>query len=73
MAKRSRTPATALGGTGKLVRRQRRAGIVHSSVYLPTVIHEALREVAYRERLKIHDIILEGIEMALRKRGKRIF
>jgi hypothetical protein len=51
--------------------RQPRPGIVHSSVYLPVAIHEALREVAFRERLKIHDIILEGIEMALRNRGRR--
>jgi len=34
-------------------------------------IHEALRELAFRERRKIHDIILEGIEMALRNRGRR--
>ena len=33
--------------------------------------HEALREVAFRERLTIHDIILEGIETALRNRGRR--
>ena len=51
--------------------RQPRPGIVHSSVYLPVAIHEALREVAFRERLKIHDIILEGIEMALSNRGRR--
>jgi hypothetical protein len=70
MTKR-RSPGTTLGRTGKPVGRQTRAGIVHSSVYLPTDIHEALREIAFRERLKIHDIILEGIEMALRKRGKR--
>ena len=37
----------------------------------PVAIQEALREVAFRERLKIHDIILEGIEMALRNRGRR--
>jgi hypothetical protein len=30
-----------------------------------------LREVAFRERLKIHDIILEGVEMALRNRGRK--
>jgi hypothetical protein len=40
-------------------------------VCLLVAVHEALREVAFRERLKIHDIILEGIEMALRNRGKR--
>ena len=51
--------------------RQPRQGLVHSSVYLPMAIHEALRELAFRERRKIHDIILEGIEMALRNRGRR--
>ncbi len=34
---------------------------------LPTL--KALRVAAFRERLKIHDIVLEGIELALRKRG----
>ena len=51
--------------------RQPRPGIVHSSLYLPMATHEALREVPFRERIKIHDIVLEGIEMALRKRGRR--
>ena len=37
----------------------------------PVAIQEALREAAFRERLKIHDIILEGIEVALRNRGRR--
>jgi hypothetical protein len=43
--------------------------VVHSSVYLPEGIYEALREAAFKERCKIHDIIMQGIEMALRKRG----
>lgn len=42
---------------------------VHSSVYLPPAVYEALREVAFKERLKIHDIVVEGIGLALRKRG----
>jgi hypothetical protein len=46
-----------------------RAGIVHTSLYLPEAVHEALREAAFEERSKIHDIILEGIELGLRKRG----
>jgi hypothetical protein len=45
--------------------------VVHSSVYLPGAIHEALREAAFKERCKIHDIIIEGIGMALQKRGYR--
>jgi hypothetical protein len=32
-------------------------------------VHEALREAAFKERLKIHDIIMQGIELALKKRG----
>jgi hypothetical protein len=43
--------------------------IVHSSVYLPGPVHDALREIAYRERIKIHDVIIEGIDAALRRRG----
>jgi hypothetical protein len=43
--------------------------VVHSSVYLPEPVHEALREAAFNERVKIHDLIMHGIDMALRKRG----
>jgi hypothetical protein len=46
-----------------------RAAVVHYSVYLPEAVHEALREAAFNERLKIHDIVMQGIEMALKKRG----
>lgn len=49
--------------------RQPRPGVVHSSLYLPEAVHEALREVAFSERCKQHDLVLEGIELALRKRG----
>jgi hypothetical protein len=34
-------------------------------------MHNALRETAFKERRKIHDIVLEGIELALRKRGRK--
>jgi hypothetical protein len=32
-------------------------------------VYEALRETAFHERRKIHDIIMEGIGAALKKRG----
>jgi hypothetical protein len=57
-------PATPQG-------RQGRPGIVHTSLYLPEALYEGLREAAFRERCKIHDILLEGIKLALRKRGWR--
>jgi hypothetical protein len=71
MAKRGRAPSPTSSSAAKPQGRQPRPGIVHSSLYLPTATHDALREVAFRERIKIHDIVLEGIEMALRKRGRR--
>jgi hypothetical protein len=43
--------------------------IVHSSLYLPEPVYEALRKIAFEERLKIHDVVLEGIDIALRRRG----
>jgi hypothetical protein len=45
-----------------------RPNIVHSSLYLPEPVYEALRKIAYEERAKIHDLIMEGIGLALRKR-----
>ena len=47
---------------------QRRA-IVHSSLYLPEPVYEALRKIAFEERVKIHDLAMEGIDAVLRKRG----
>ena len=31
--------------------------------------YEAVRQVAFDERRKIHDLLLEGVELALKKRG----
>jgi hypothetical protein len=53
----------------KRLGRKPREGIVHSSLYLPEAVHEALREAAFKERVKIHDIVLEGIGLALKARG----
>ena len=35
----------------------------------PEAVYEALRKIAFEERLKIHDVVLEGIDLALRRRG----
>lgn len=59
--KRSDTPATS----------PEVSAVVHSSIYLPTRVHDALREVAFRERIKIHDVIMEGIQAVLHQRGYR--
>jgi hypothetical protein len=46
-----------------------RPEIVHTSVYLPRGVHQHLREIAFRADCKIHDLIMEGIDAALRKYG----
>jgi hypothetical protein len=69
MSKRPRTTRASVTAPGKPPGRQKRAGIVHTSLYLPEAMHEGLREAAFKERAKIHDIVLEGVAMALRKRG----
>jgi hypothetical protein len=71
MPKRSRTPPRAASAPAKPQGRQGRPGIIHTSLYLPEPLYEGLREAAFRERCKIHDIVLEGVRTALRKRGRR--
>ena len=62
-------PPSATKPPKKPPERRPRPDIVHSSVYLPEAVYEALREAAFKERCKIHDLIMEGVGMALRKRG----
>jgi hypothetical protein len=69
MVKRPRTPPTTSGAPREPPGRRPRPDVVHSSLYLPEPVYEALRETAYNERCKIHDLVLEGIGLALRKRG----
>ena len=54
---------------GQAAGRQPRSDVVHSSIYLPEAVYEVLREIAFKERSKIHDVVMEGIGLALRKRG----
>ena len=71
MAKRARSPAPVSSAVAKPGARPPRPGIVHTSVYLPEAVYEALRMAAFKERRKIHDLMLEGIDLALRKRGRK--
>jgi hypothetical protein len=38
-------------------------------LYLPEPVYEALRKIAFEERVKIHDLAIEGIDTVLRRRG----
>jgi hypothetical protein len=69
MAKRRRSLASQASVPAKPASRWSRPDIKHTSVYLPEVAYEALRQVAFDERRKIHDLLIEGVELALKKRG----
>jgi hypothetical protein len=70
MAKRgSQTTSKRHHATGAARKQTERPSIVHSSLYLPEPVYEALRKIAFDERVKIHDVVLEGIDLALRRRG----
>ncbi len=49
--------------------RAKRAGVVHTSIYVPRPVYHKLREIAFTQERKVHDIIMEGIDAALRKYG----
>jgi hypothetical protein len=65
----TRTTPRHTGATGADRKRPERPSVVHSSLYPPEPVYEALRKIAFDERLKIHDIVLEGIDQSLRRRG----
>jgi hypothetical protein len=67
--RRPMTTRTRTGATGAARKQTERPAIVHTSIYLPEPVYEALRKIAFEERVKIHDLVLEGISVALRSRG----
>lgn len=46
-----------------------RSAIRQQTVYLPVPVHEQLRRLAFEERAKMHDYLLEGLDLVFRKRG----
>ena len=49
--------------------RKPRPDVQHTSVYIPRPVYERLREIAFAERIKIHDLLMEGVDLAIEKRG----
>ncbi|MGA8171993.1 MAG: ribbon-helix-helix domain-containing protein [Methylocystis sp.] len=39
------------------------------TLYLPPAVHEQLRELAFSERVKMHALIMEGLDSVFRARG----
>ncbi|WP_237482704.1 hypothetical protein [Lichenibacterium dinghuense] len=49
--------------------RKPKPDVQHTSVYIPRPAHERLREIAFHERVKMHDLIMEGLDLVIEKRG----
>jgi hypothetical protein len=43
--------------------------LVRTSIYISRESHERLREIAFSKHQKIHGLIVEGIDLMLRKHG----
>lgn len=60
---------SAASRSSKPAGRRARPEVVHTSVYLPREVHRRLREIAFTRDVKVHDVIMEGIDAALREHG----
>jgi len=42
---------------------------IQQTVYLPPAVHDQLRELAFAERVKMHTILMEGLDLVFKARG----
>jgi hypothetical protein len=63
--------AVQIAQTGRMLEKMHpaSAATMHTSLYLPRPVHDALCKIAYDERIKIHDLVVEGIDAVLKLRG----
>ena len=47
----------------------RRPAVKQQTAYLPLPVYEQLRRLAFDERAKMHDYIIEGLDLAFKARG----
>lgn len=50
-------------------RRAKNPDVQHTSVYIPRTAHDRLREIAFVERCRVHDLIMEGLDLLIASRG----
>jgi len=43
--------------------------VQHTSIYVPKVAYRKIREIANTEDRKPHDVVMQGIDMVLKKYG----
>lgn len=65
-ARRSKVP---LSVAEPEVSDESKAQIVRHTAYLPEPVYDQLRTLAFEERRKMHDYLLEGLDLVFKKRG----
>lgn len=64
------TPHSVLANSaGNDYRGGKRPGVKQQTAYLPEAIYEQLRRLAFEERRKMHDYLMEGLDLVFEKRG----
>jgi hypothetical protein len=63
------TPFAPDEPAAELVAARRPERTIQQTVYLPPAVHEQLRELAFAERVKMHAILMEGLDSVFRGRG----
>jgi hypothetical protein len=62
-------PAAATPLAPATAPRAAKPNVQHTSVYIPREAYERLREIAFHERKKIHDLLMEGLDKVIADRG----
>lgn len=60
------TPAAPIQAAPK---RKPRDDVQHTSVYIPIPAYDRLREIAFTERCKVHDLLMQGLDRVLADHG----
>jgi hypothetical protein len=47
----------------------RRPDVKQQTIYLPLPVYEQLRRLAFEERVKMHQLLMEGLDRVFRDRG----
>ena len=48
---------------------RRKPATIQQTVYLPPAVHDQLRELAFAERVKMHALLMEGLDLVFKARG----
>ncbi len=68
-ASTAEAPAPPAARSSERPVRRPRPDIVQQTIYLPRAVHEQLRSLAFAERVKMHDVLMQGLDLAFKQRG----